>query len=78
LAVGMYRYCCLMPSEQFFSHIMAKTSCISWFRWDDVCFVLDQHTQLDSSLKQQSAGRHITPLVHIILIPSQPVFAHIP
>jgi hypothetical protein len=27
-----------------------------------------------SSLKQQSAGRHIVPLEHIILIPSQPVF----
>jgi hypothetical protein len=26
-------------------------------------------------LKQQSAGRHVTPLEHIILIPSQPVFA---
>jgi len=29
-----------------------------------------------SSLKQQSAGRHVAPLGHIILIPSQPVFAH--
>ena len=28
-----------------------------------------------SSLKQQSANRHIAPLGHIILIPSQPVFA---
>ena len=28
-----------------------------------------------SSLKQQSAGRHVAPLVHIILIPSQLVFA---
>ena len=27
-----------------------------------------------SSLKQQSAGRHVAPLGHIILIPSQPVF----
>jgi hypothetical protein len=27
------------------------------------------------SLKQQSADRHVTPLGHIILIPSQPVFA---
>jgi hypothetical protein len=39
--------------------------------------VLDQHAELDfysaSSLKQQSAGRHVAPLVHIILIPSQPV-----
>jgi hypothetical protein len=42
-------------------------------------FVLDQHAELDfnsaSSLKQQSAGRHVAPLEHIILIPSQPVLA---
>ena len=62
-------------------------SALSWreqvnFQWDDddeVRFVLDQHAELDfysaSSLKQQSAGRHVTPLGHIILIPSQPVFA---
>jgi hypothetical protein len=30
---------------------------------------------LMSSLKQQSVGRHVAPLGHIILIPSQPVFA---
>jgi hypothetical protein len=51
------------------------------FQWndDDVRFVLDQHAELDfycaSSLKQQSAGWHVTPLGHIILILSQPVFA---
>ena len=28
-----------------------------------------------NSLKQQSAGRHVAPLRHIILIPSQIVFA---
>jgi hypothetical protein len=41
--------------------------------------VLDQHAELDfysaSSLKQQSVGRHVPPLGHIILFPSQPVFA---
>jgi hypothetical protein len=46
---------------------------------DEVRFVLDQHAELDfysdSSLKQQSAGRHLAPHGHIILIPSQPVFA---
>jgi hypothetical protein len=46
---------------------------------DEVCFVLDQHDELDFysaiSLKQQSAGRHVAPLGHIILIPSQPVVA---
>jgi len=42
-------------------------------------FVLDQHAELDysaSSLKQQSAGRNVAPLGHIILIPSQPVFSY--
>jgi hypothetical protein len=55
------------------------------FQWDDddeIRFVLDQHSELDfysaSSLKQQSAGRHVAPLGHIILIPSQPVFALTP
>jgi hypothetical protein len=47
---------------------------------DEVRFDLDQHAEFDffhsaSSLKQQSAGRHVDPLRHIILIPSQPVFA---
>jgi hypothetical protein len=51
------------------------------FQCDDieVRFALDQHAELDfystSSLKQQSADRHVAPLGHIILIPSQPVFA---
>ena len=53
----------------------------SYYQWDDdeVRFVLDQHVELyfysASSLKQQSAGTHIAPLGHIILIPSQPGFA---
>ena len=62
-------------------------SAISWreqvnFQWDDddeVRFDLDQHAELDiysaSSLKQQSTGRRVTPLGHINLIPSQPIFA---
>jgi hypothetical protein len=61
-------------------------SAISWrvqvnFQWDDdeVRFVLDQHADLDfysaNSPKQQSAGRRVAPLGHIILIPSQSVFA---
>jgi hypothetical protein len=65
---------------------MNNFSAISWrdqvtFRRDDdvILFVPDQHTLLDlysaSSLIQQSAGRHVAPLKHIILIPSQPVFA---
>jgi transposase len=63
--------CCLMPNEQFFSYVMARTSYIQW-NDDDVRCVLDQHTELDfysaSSLKQQSMGRHVAPLWHIILI----------
>jgi spore coat polysaccharide biosynthesis protein SpsF (cytidylyltransferase family) len=46
---------------------------------DEIRFVLDQQADLDlysaSSQKQQSAGRHVAPLGHIILIPNQPVFA---
>ena len=60
-------------------------SAISWreqvdFQWhdDEVHFVLDQNAELDfysaSSLEQQSVGRHVIPLGHIIVIPSQPVF----
>ena len=45
---------------------------------DDVLFVLEQDAELNfysaSSLKQQSAGRHVASLGHIILIPSQPIF----
>jgi len=57
---------------------MAKTSYIQW-NDVDVRFVLDQHAEMDfyhaSSQKQHSAGRHVAPLGHIILIPNQPVFA---
>ena len=77
---------CLTPNELFSSYIMTSTSS-SWraqveCRWDaddNVRFVLDQSTELDvysaSSLKQQSAGRHVAPLWHIFLIPWQPVFS---
>ena len=64
----------------------ANFSVISWqeqvnFQWDDndVCFLLDQHAKLDfysaSSLRQQSADRHVAPLGHIILFLGLPVFA---
>ena len=56
---------------------MVRMRYIEWD--DDVCFVLDQQAELDvnsvSSLKHQSAGRHVAPLGYIILIPNQPVFA---
>jgi hypothetical protein len=60
---------------------MSNFSEIPWqeqvtFWWDDesdddeVHCVLDQHAELDfysaSSLKQQSASRHVAPLGHII------------
>jgi len=47
--------------------------------YNDVRFVPDNYAKFDiysaSSLKLQSADRHVVPLGHIILIPSQPVFA---
>jgi hypothetical protein len=45
--------------------------------YDDTRLVLDQHAELDfhsASSPKQSAGRHVAPLGHIILIPIQPVF----
>ena len=47
-----------------------------YIQWD-VYFVPDMLSWIFSvsSLKQQSADRHVTPLGHIIQIPSQPVFA---
>ena len=69
-----------MPNDKLFRYIMAR-QVIFW--WDDVVFfVLDQHTELDfdtaRSLKQQSADRCVIPIWHIILIPSQSVFALTP
>ena len=67
-------------NEQFFSNSMARTSYIIW-DGSDVCFVLDQHILLNfssaRSLKQQSVGRHVTPLGHILIL-IQPVFALTP
>jgi len=37
---------------------------------------VDFHSAI--SLKQQSAYRHVTPLIHIILIPSQLIFVLFP
>ena len=72
--------CCLTPIQQFLAILWREQV---YFQWDDdeIRFFLDQH-ELDfysaNSLKQQSAGRHVAPLGHIILIPSQPVFALTP
>ena len=66
--------CSLPPSEFIFSYIMMRTSYVP------ITFVRDKHAYLDFysviSLKQQSAGRHVAPLGHIILITSEPVFAN--
>ena len=67
-----------------FNATFSNISAISWreqvnFQWhdDEIHFVLDQHAVLDfysvNSLKQQSVGRHVAVLGHIILIQSQPV-----
>ena len=70
-----------MPIQQFYSYIMARTG--KFQRDDDkVHFVLDQHAELDfysaSSLKQQSADRHVAPTGHNMPIQIQPVFALVP
>jgi len=40
--------------------------------------ILDQHFNSAMSLKQQSAGRHVTSFRFIMLILSQPIFAFTP
>ena len=56
---------------------MSNLSAISWREQVtlNVCFVLDQHAQQDlystSSMKQQPAGRHVTPFGHSMLFSSQ-------
>ena len=57
--------CCLMPTQQFFSNIMAR---FNYFSIDDeVRFVLDEHAKLNllyraSSLKQHSVDTHVALL----------------
>jgi len=65
--------CCLMPNEQIFRYIMARTS---YIRWEDDAVSLV--TCLVASPKQQSVCRHVAPLRHIYIIPSQPIFALTP
>jgi len=65
-----------MPSDQFFSYIMARKS----LHLDEMMMSIKITARLigfinASLLKQQSMGRHIAPLGHIILIQSQQVFA---
>jgi hypothetical protein len=69
-----------MSNEQFFYYIVVRTSYIlmrGW--WCPLCTIptfLDFHSA--SSLKQHSAGRHVAPPGHIILIPNKSVFAVTP
>ena len=52
---------------------------VCYIRWgdNDVHIVLDQHVYLDFIVltEQQYMDTHVAPLEHIILIPSQPLFA---
>jgi hypothetical protein len=69
----------LTPIQQFFSYIMARISSFSmrWW-WGPLCTWPTRWIELlyrASTLKQQSANRHVAPLGHIILIPNQPVFS---
>jgi hypothetical protein len=70
--------CCLTPTRQFFSTISWREQ-VNFQCSDEVRFVLDQHARnfivLDHFLKQRSTDRHVASVGHIILIPSQPVFA---
>ena len=63
-------------------YVMARTSYIRRDYDEDVCFILEQHTQLDFysaiSVKQQSVVKHVAPSGHIVLIPSQSVLALFP
>jgi hypothetical protein len=71
--------CYLTPIQQFFQLYHGENKLILKLDDDEVRFVPDQHADMDfycaSSLKQQSTDRYVAPLGHIILIPSQPVFA---
>jgi hypothetical protein len=59
---------CLTLNEQFLQVYHGENKLHFNVMMYDVRFVLDQHADLDfysaSSLKQQSADRHVTPLGH--------------
>ena len=56
--------CLLMPNEQMFSYIMARTS---YIRWDDnnLCFVLDQ-TCLNSIILVLANWMLMTMLIFVV------------
>jgi hypothetical protein len=65
--------CCLTPKEKKFSYAMARTSYLIRRDDDDVRFVQDHHAffHLYSAI---SLTQHVSPVGHIILIPSQQDF----
>ena len=58
---------------------IANSAICQLYYGENKLIINDQYAELDfnstSSLKQQSAGRNVTPFGHIILIPSQPIVA---
>ena len=67
----------ILPSEQYVRYILARMGYTKCWDGDDVLFILDQHGEVDiynaSTLKQQSTGRHVAPLGHIVMIPSHAI-----
>jgi hypothetical protein len=77
--------CCLTPNEQCFSyHGENKLNSMKWLWWGWWwCPLLTRSTFLvgiydANSLKQQTVGRPVVPLGHIIMIPRQTIFALTP
>jgi hypothetical protein len=61
----------MTPKWAIISAISWREQVTIWWDDDDVHFVLDEHAELSfysaTSLKQQSAGRHVAPLGQVIL-----------
>jgi hypothetical protein len=69
--------CWLTSSKHLFSYINVRTRYISqsWW-WCPLCRTIRLvRLYSASSLKQQSVGRRVAPLGHIILIPNYPIFS---
>ena len=76
----MQSFLCSLPSEQFVSYIMARTSYIQW-DGDEVFFVLEQQAYFFIMLAHWNNSLLVDILLHsdiITLIPMQPIFALIP
>ena len=76
LSIEWVSECCFMPKEQFFAAISCLEQVLIMRWW---CQILIRPTRSvsfcsASSLKQHSTSRHVAPVGHIILNPSQPVF----